>query len=49
MFDPSNLTAALPELLAGAGNTVGLAAAAMLLSWVVGAIVVVGLLAPVAL
>lgn len=49
MFDPSNLTAALPELLAGAGNTVGLAAVAMLLSWVVGAIVVVGLLVPVAL
>lgn len=48
MIDLTNLTAALPELLRGAGNTVGLAICAMLLSWVVGTIVAVGLIAPVA-
>lgn len=48
MVDLTNLAAALPELSQGAANTVGLAVCAMLLSWVVGAIVSVGLLAPVA-
>lgn len=49
MFDPANFIAAFPELTAGAANTIGLTIAAMLLSWLVGAIVALGLLAPVAL
>lgn len=48
MIDLTNLIAALPELLQGAGNTVGLAICAMLLSWLVGTIVAVGLISPVA-
>ena len=48
MFDLTNLTAALPELLRGAGTTVSLAACAMLLSWAVGIIVATGLIAPAA-
>lgn len=49
MFDPNNFIAAFPELTAGAANTIGLTIAAMLLSWLVGTIVALGLLAPVAL
>ncbi|MDB5529854.1 MAG: polar amino acid transporter permease [Devosia sp.] len=49
MFDPARLIAALPELANGATNTVMLTFCSALLSWVVGSVIVVGLLSPVAL
>ena len=48
MFDPARLIAALPELANGAANTVMLTLCAALLSWVVGSVIVIGLLSPVA-
>ncbi len=49
MFDPANLLPALPELARGFGITVTLSLSAMVLSWVFGAVVVVGLLSSAAL